>query len=126
MTDIQESKTILIIEDSKFFSSMHSKTLTNLGYTVYAAADGDEGLKLVAEYKPNLILLDLIMPGKDGFDVLKELQKDEELSSIPVLVMSELVQDEDVNRATKLGAKGYLKKSDVSSEDILKKIQEFV
>jgi two-component system, OmpR family, alkaline phosphatase synthesis response regulator PhoP len=102
---------ILLIEDDKFFREFYAQKLREKGVEVYQAGDGVEGLQMVAQSKPDIILLDLIMPNKDGFQVLEELSADEITKTIPVLVFSTLGQDKDIEKAKSLGAKGYVNKS---------------
>lgn len=126
MSEEQSAAQILIIEDSQFFATMHQNHLSKLGYVVVVAEDGEKGLEAAKKQKPNLILLDLIMPIKDGFEVLKELKADENLKATPVIVMSELAQEEDIKKAKEIGAEDYIKKSDMSSSEIVEKIQVFL
>ncbi|MCG2689830.1 response regulator, partial [Candidatus Parcubacteria bacterium] len=86
---------ILTIEDDKFLRELIKRKLQEVGFEAISASNGEEGLKLAKEEKPNLILLDLIMPGMDGFITLKELQKDPLLASIPVIILSNLGQQDD-------------------------------
>jgi two-component system, OmpR family, alkaline phosphatase synthesis response regulator PhoP len=102
---------ILLIEDDKFFREFYAQKLREKGVEVYQAGDGVEGLQMVVQSKPDIILLDLIMPNKDGFQVLEELSASELTKSIPVLVFSTLGQDKDIEKAKSLGAKGYVNKS---------------
>jgi DNA-binding response OmpR family regulator len=102
---------ILIVEDDVFFQKFYSQKLQEAGFTVNIAPDGDVAIDIAREVKPDLIILDIIMPKKDGFEVLEDISKDQELSKIPILVFSTLGQDEDVQRAIKLGAVGYINKT---------------
>src|SRR5688572_3460453 len=102
---------ILIIEDDKFFQKFYSSKLKEDGYELQVAEDGEDGIQKAMLFKPSLIILDIIMPKKDGFEVLTVLSKNEELKKIPVLVFSTLSQAQDVEKAKKLGAKDYINKS---------------
>lgn len=113
---------ILIIEDDLFFQKFYAQKLREKGFEVDAAQDGEEGMTLAKKIKPDLILLDIIMPKKDGFEVLENLSSDKELQSIPVLVFSTLSQDEDVQRAKKLGARDFVNKSLLDLNVLLEKI----
>jgi DNA-binding response OmpR family regulator len=115
---------ILIIEDDKFFREFYSVKLKEQGFDVESAEDGEEGLQKIAANQPELILLDLIMPVKDGFDVLESLGKQELTTKIPILVFSTLGQEDDVQKALKLGARGYTNKSFYDLDQLLKKIFE--
>ena len=101
---------ILIIEDDKFFQKFYSTKLQENRVEVEVASDGEEGLTKMRDFKPDLILLDLIMPKVDGFAVLAARLQDENLKKIPVIVFSTLGQEKDIENAKKLGANGYINK----------------
>lgn len=101
---------ILLIEDDKFFQKFYSTKLSEQKVEVDVASDGEEGLMKMRDFKPDLVLLDLIMPKVDGFSVLATRQQDENLSKIPVIVFSTLGQEKDVQNAQRLGANGYINK----------------
>src|SRR5258708_29693994 len=102
---------ILLVEDDKFFREFYASKLKEKNIEIATAADGEEGLKKLQTFTPDLVLLDIIMPKKDGFDVLSEMGKMQLLPKIPVLVFSTLGQERDVEKARKLGARGYINKS---------------
>ena len=116
-------KTILIIEDDKFLRELITQKLIKEDYDVSEAIDGEEGIKKVKEGKPNLVLLDLILPGIDGFEVLARMKKDPVLASIPVIILSNLGQKEDVEKGLKLGAVDYLIKAHFTPGEIIEKIK---
>lgn len=101
---------ILIIEDDKFFQKFYSTKLKEHKVEVEIASDGEEGILKMKSIKPDLVLLDLIMPKMDGFAVLAKRSQDEELRKIPVIVFSTLGQEKDIDSAKKLGASGYINK----------------
>lgn len=115
---------ILIIEDDIFFQKFYTQKLRDQGFEVDAAPDGEEGLEKVKTLKPDLILLDIIMPKKDGFEVLKDLSDNPQLKKIPVYVFSTLNQEQDVQKALKLGAKDFVNKSMLDFNVLLRKISE--
>ena len=117
-------KTILIIEDDKFLREMIAKRLQEEGYNVSMAVDGEEGIKKIQGEKPDLILLDLILPGIDGFEVLERMRKDSELAKIPVVILSNLGQKEEVERGLSLGAVDYLIKAHFTPREIIDKIKK--
>ena len=117
------SKTILIIEDDKFLRELISQKLTKEGFPISEAIDGEEGIKKIKEEKPGLILLDLILPGIDGFEVLSQMKEDPSVSSIPVIILSNLGQKEDVEKGLKLGAVDYLIKAHFTPGEIIEKIK---
>jgi len=120
------AKTILIIEDDKFLRELIAQKLLREDYGVSEAVDGEEGIRKIKEEKPDLILLDLILPGIDGFEVLTRMRDDPEISSIPVIILSNLGQKEDVERGLKLGAKDYLIKAHFTPGEIIEKIKKFL
>ena len=117
---------ILLVEDDKFFREFYAQKLREKGAEVFQAGDGVEGLQKVAENTPEVILLDLIMPNKDGFQVLEELSKNDLTKNIPVLVFSTLGQEKDIEKAKSLGAKAYVNKSFFDFEALYSKITELV
>ncbi len=117
---------IAVIEDDVFFQKFYSTRLTEQGYQIVVASDGEEGLEKIRAEKPNAILLDIIMPKKNGFELLEEMQKDPEISKIPVLVFSTLGQEDDIKRAMALGARDYVNKSFFDFNNLVGKIAEIV
>ena len=115
---------IILIDDDKFFRQLYSDKLKQKGAEVVVAEDGEDGLRKVFEFRPDIILLDLIMPKKDGFDFLKALTGNNATSQIPVLVFSTLGQEKDVQEAMQLGAKGYVNKSFYDFEKLFNTILE--
>ncbi len=116
-------KIILIIEDDKFLRELITQKLIKEGYGVSEAVDGEEGIKKVKEEKPDLVLLDLILPGIDGFEVLSRMREESALTSIPVIILSNLGQKEDVEKGLKLGAVDYLIKAHFTPGEIIDKIK---
>ncbi len=116
------AKKILIIEDEEILLELLQKKLTQEGYEVRIAKDGVEGLEKVAEEIPDLILLDIIMPRMGGFEVMKELQKKEEFSRIPIVIISNSGQPVELDLAQKLGAKDWLIKTDFDPTEVITKV----
>ncbi|MBD3208044.1 MAG: response regulator [Candidatus Nealsonbacteria bacterium] len=114
---------ILIIEDDRFLRELISKKLTDEGYDISQAVNGEEGIKKAKEVKPDLILLDLILPSMDGFEVLSRIKKDEGVASIPVIILSNLGQKEEVERGLDLGATDYMIKAHFTPGEIIEKIK---
>ena len=115
---------ILLVEDDKFFREFYASKLREKNVEVEQAADGEEGLTKLQTITPDLVLLDIIMPKKDGFDVLEEMGKRQLIQKIPVLVFSTLGQEKDVERARMLGAKGYVNKSFFDFDKLYNRILE--
>jgi len=120
------AKKILIIEDDKFLRELILRKLLKAGYKVSYAIDGEEGLKKIKEEKPDLVLLDLILPGTDGFEVLEKTKSDIEISSISVIILSNLGQKEDIERGLKLGAIDFLVKAHFTPQEIVDKIEKIL
>lgn len=114
---------ILLVEDDTFFREFYAAKLKEEGMEVEVASDGEEGLDKVSKVKPDLILLDIIMPKKDGFEVLAALSQNATLKKIPVIVFSTLGQESDVEKAKKLGASDYINKSFFDFENLKTKIK---
>ena len=117
------TKTILIVEDDKFLRELIARKLLEEEYEISEAVDGEEGIKKIKEEKPDLVLLDLILPGIDGFEVLSQMKEESALSSIPVIILSNLGQKEDVEKGLSLGAVDYLIKAHFIPGEIVEKIK---
>lgn len=122
----KDSYSVLIIEDERFLCDLLRKKLENSGLEVRGAFDGETGLKNIEADKPDLILLDLLLPGMDGFEVLRRLKKDERFRNIPVLIISNLSEPNDVAKAKKEGAEEYLIKANYSPQMIADKVWEYL
>lgn len=116
-------KKILFIEDESTLHKTIGEVLTQQGYEMISALDGEIGLRLAKTKKPDLILLDLILPKIDGFGVLKQLKEDKKTKDIPVIVLTNLEGMQDVERAIKMGASTYLVKSNYDLEEVVEKIK---
>lgn len=116
---------ILIIEDDKFITARYVDVLTEAGHHVDTAENGEVGLGYLQNHKPDLVLLDILMPKVDGYSVLEEMHEDENLSKIPVLVLTNLEEQYDKAKMALYGAVGYIVKADTDLEDIVKKVEEF-
>jgi DNA-binding response OmpR family regulator len=117
-------KKILFIEDESALQKTFRNVLEKEGYEMISALDGEAGLKLAKAQKPDLILLDLILPRKDGFEVLKELKRDESTKEIPVIVLTNLEDIESVEKAIELGATTYLVKAQYTLEEVIQKVKK--
>lgn len=119
-------KHILIIEDERMLAEMYSTKFEMEGYSVDRAYDGAEGLAKAKSKKPDVILLDIIMPKIDGFAVLKELRKDAALEQVPIVLLTNLGQDDDVKKGKELGATDYLVKSNHTPADVVMKVKSLL
>ena len=117
------TKKILIVEDDKFLRELIVQKLIKEDFEVSEAVDGEEGIKKIKEEKPDLVLLDLILPGIDGFEVLSQMKKESVLVSIPVIILSNLGQKDDVEKGLKMGAVDYLIKAHFTPGEIIDKIK---
>jgi DNA-binding response OmpR family regulator len=118
-----KKKKILVIEDDRALQTALIEALVQEGYETTSAFDGEEGLKKVEEEKPDLILLDLILPKKDGYELLAEI-KNSPNKDIPVFILTNLEEIDSVQRALDLGAKTFMVKSDFSLRDVVEKIKQ--
>ncbi|MDO8424319.1 MAG: response regulator [bacterium] len=119
-------KTILFVEDESALQKTVGEVLSQEGYRVIAALDGEIGLRLAKEKKPDLVLLDLIMPKLNGFEVLKRLKEDAVTKGIPVIVLTNLEGIADIDKAIELGATTYLVKTQYSLEEVVEKIKKVI
>jgi DNA-binding response OmpR family regulator len=116
-------KTILIVEDDTILRDLISQKLKKADYDIVEAVDGEEGLKKAKEKKPDIILLDLILPGIDGFGVLEQIKKDPTIDKIPVVILSNLGQKEEIEKGMSLGATDFLIKAHFTLSEIVEKIK---
>ena len=122
----QTQHNILVVEDDKFLANAYKVKLTKAGFLVQNAYDGEEAIKLLESFVPHIILLDLVMPKKDGFATLTEIKAHNKWKAYPVIISSNLGQKEDLDRALKLGAADYIVKADTSLENIVTKIRSLI
>ena len=119
-------KKILFIEDDVTLIQNLGEFIKAGGFDFFSATDGERGIELMKKEKPDLILLDLILPKKSGFDVLKEIKEDEKSANIPVVILTNLEDSKDMEKALSLGADTYLVKAGYSPQEIVKKIKEIL
>ena len=118
-----ENKKILVVEDDKLLSDL---LLRKLGSTfdLLHANTGEEALKILSEKKPALVLLDILLPGMDGFEVLKKIKQSPTLKEIPVVILSNLGQESDIKKGKELGAERFLVKVTLTLDDIVKEVEK--
>ncbi|MDP2736068.1 MAG: response regulator [bacterium] len=116
-------KKILIVEDEATLQKTLGDVLGQEGYEVVSALDGEAGARLAKEERPNLILLDLVLPKMTGFEVLEQIRSQEETKGIPVIVLTNLEDLGDIQRATELGATTYLVKSNYELTEVVGKVK---
>jgi len=119
-------KTILFIEDESALQKTVGEILKQEGYEIISALDGRVGLKLAQRKTPDLILLDLILPKLNGFEVLKKLKENSETKNIPVIVLTNLEGIEDIDKAIELGAQSYLVKAQYELKELVEKVKKIL
>jgi DNA-binding response OmpR family regulator len=121
-----KKKRILIVEDEATLQKTLQEILSMEGYEIISALDGEKGLELALSEIPDMILLDLILPKKDGFEVLEALKKEEKTKNIPIIILTNLGGTEDVQKALDLGATNYMVKADHNLSDIVGKVRGMI
>ncbi len=117
---------VLLVEDDPFLYKVLSQRLKDEGVDVVIAMDGETALAEIGRRKPSLVLLDLILPKKSGFEVLAEIRKKPETASLPVVVLSNLGQQEDIDQIEKFGVREYLVKADYSLSEMVMKVLKHI
>lgn len=119
-------KKVVVVEDDEHISKVYQVKLQKEGIEVILARDGEEAVAMISSEKPDLVLLDLMIPKKDGFGVLEDIKKIPELANIPVIVLSNLGQQSDQERALALGAVEYLVKVDYPIQEVIDKVKGYL
>ncbi|MCX6799901.1 MAG: response regulator [Candidatus Falkowbacteria bacterium] len=117
---------VLIVEDDFFLLNIYSTKFEGENYKVSVASDGIEGLKLVKENNPDIILLDILMPKLDGFGFLKEIKKDEKHKDIPIILLTNLSQKNDIDKGLAMGADDYLVKAHFMPSEVVEKVESIL
>ncbi len=119
---------VLIIEDDEFLSDMYKTKFSQEGFEVYTAMDGVEALEKLTskEIEPDIILLDVVMPKMDGIEVLEKIKSEESIKDIPVVMLTNLGQQEEVEKALSEGAKDYLVKANYTPSEVVRKIKSII
>jgi DNA-binding response OmpR family regulator len=117
---------ILIIEDDRYISRMFEIKLGLDGLDVQVADNGRIGVEKAKEFHPDVILTDILMPEMDGFEVISQIKNDSELKSTPILIMSNLGEEDHIQKGLQLGAIGYIVKSDITPAQIIEKIKSII
>lgn len=123
---VPKKKFILVVEDDKAYANVYQLKLAKEGYEVRIASDGEEALTACQKRKPDLIILDLLLPIIDGFEVLETLRKNKKFKNLKVIVLSSLSQPEDMIKVKKMGALEYLVKSNITIQEIVDKIGKYL
>lgn len=117
---------ILLVEDDAFLAGMYVAKLNLEGFEVILASDGEKGLKLAQSELPQVMLLDIILPKMSGFDVLKDLKENAKTKKIPVILLTNLGQRDDVQKGLDLGAEDYLIKAHFMPSEVVEKIKKLI
>ena len=117
-------KKVLVVEDDHFLAKIYKIKLAKENISAIISSDGEEALEIIKKEKPALILLDMVLPGINGFEILEKVRQEPALKKIPVIILSNLGQDADIARGKELGVIDYFVKSDISIHDVVKKIKE--
>lgn len=117
---------ILIVEDDFFISEIYTRSLKKAGFEVDNAATGTQAVERIALGKPDVVLLDIMLPDFDGFEVLQRVNKEQLQVRMPIIVVSNLSDDESISKATNLGVQDYMVKSNVTPKDIVARVKEIL
>lgn len=124
--DARSSIKVLVVEDDKFLRELLVRKLYSEGFTVESAIDAGGAFEILNKFTPNIILLDLILPGIDGFEILSRIKKNNALAGVPVIILSNLGQKEDIDRAMSLGATGFMVKANFTLDEIVNKVRKIL
>ena len=119
-------KTILLVEDEPLLANLLKQRLEKDGMTVLLGRDGEEALNILRDHKPDLIILDIILPKVSGFELMEKLKNDPSFQKAPIVVVSNLGQESDIEKGQTLGAVGYFVKAKVSIEELVGHVKEFL
>jgi len=117
-------KRVLFVEDDEFLRSLTVKRLEKEGYDIEVAVDGENAISILEKAHPDVVLLDLLLPGKDGFEVLQTIRSTESVKTVPVVIFSNLGQKEDIDKAKALGVEEFLIKANFTLDDVVAKINK--
>ena len=121
-----DKQKVLVVEDDEFLLELYSTKLKMEGFQVFSAGDGERGLRLAKEKKPDLVLLDIVLPKIDGLEVLRKLKKDGETAYIPIVLLTNLSQKDEVSEGLKAGAEDYLIKAHFMPSEVVDKIKKIL
>jgi DNA-binding response OmpR family regulator len=121
-----DSITVLLVEDDTMLVDMYKMKFESEGWTVHTAGNGMEGLSALEKNIPDILLLDVIMPQMDGFSMLKKVKENDAWKNLPVVLLTNLGQDNDVKRGMELGANDYLVKANLTPQQVVDKVRELI
>ncbi len=122
----EEKKIVLMIEDDSFLRNLYRDKIEKEGFVFIEATSGTEGLNKIINEKPDLIILDILLPIKGGFDILEEMKKNGLISVIPVIILSNLKQEIDIEEARNLGAQDYFIKSETNLSELIERVKDLI
>ena len=117
---------ILIADDDQFFSTLLKVKFEEEQFDAQVASNGEEAMKIIRAKRPDLLVLDIVMPVKDGFEVIKEIKADDKLKNLKIVALTNLAQEEDRKSVLQMGVQDFIVKSDVSIAELVKKIKEML
>jgi len=126
MPEKEKKLKILLVEDDSFLAEMYATKFNLEGFEVEIAADGERGLELARKENPDIILLDILLPKLDGFTVLRRLKKNSKTKSIPIVLLTNLGQKDDIKKGLEEGAEGYLIKAHFMPSEVVEKIKKII
>jgi DNA-binding response OmpR family regulator len=119
-------KKVLIVEDDVFLSNIYNKKFSNEGFEVFTASDGKKAVIIIKQKKPDIILLDIMIPQMDGFEVLEEIKQDPEVKDIPVILLTNINEQDGIKKGYDLGAKDYIIKTFFTPSEVVGKVKKFL
>jgi len=119
-------KVVLVVEDDAFLVKAYQVKLEKEGYEVWIATDGNEAISYLSKPRPNIVLLDLMLPGASGFDILTQIRQTEGWKNVPVIILTNLGQPQDVQQGKELGAVDYMIKANTKINDIIAKVKQYI
>lgn len=120
------SKKILIVDDDKFLLDIYSLKFKSGGFEIDTAFDGEDALKKIREAAPDILLLDIVMPGMDGIEVLKKIKDEKIGGGMTIIILSNQSQQSDIDKATALGVDGYIIKASSTPSEVLVKVKDII
>ena len=119
-------ETILLVEDDPFLVEIYTTKLKEAGFSVKAVTDGNEGFKEMKEKAPDLLLLDIVLPSFNGWEILREIKRDNKLNNLKVIILSNLGEKEEIEKGLKLGAVKYLVKAHYTPSEVVEEIKKIL
>ena len=119
-------KKVLIVDDDSFILDMYALKFREEGFELVVASDGKQALDAIAQEKPDIMLLDVIMPLSDGFEVLEKVKADPKVKNVPVILLTNLGQKEDIDKGLKLGAVDYIIKAHFTPSEVVQKVKQYL